>query len=82
MLRSRPLGSFSLPAPGPHNVLNATAAAAIALELEVPATVIREALGAFVSVDRRFQRRGCEQGVTVIDDFAHHPTAIATTAVP
>jgi UDP-N-acetylmuramate--alanine ligase len=78
-LRGRDLGRFRLPAPGAHNVLNATAAAAVALELEVPPDVIREALAGFLPVDRRFQVRGREGGVTVVDDYGHHPTEIRAT---
>jgi UDP-N-acetylmuramate--alanine ligase len=78
-LRGQDLGPFRLPAPGAHNVLNATAAAAVALELEVAPETIREALAAFVSVDRRFQVRGRERGVTVVDDYGHHPTEIRAT---
>jgi hypothetical protein len=65
--------------PGAHNVLNATAAIAVALELEVPIEKIREALETFSGVDRRFQVRGSERGVTVIDDYGHHPTEIRAT---
>jgi UDP-N-acetylmuramate--alanine ligase len=78
-LRSQPLGSFYLPAPGPHNVLNATAAVAVGLELEIPASVIREGLATFVGVERRFQLRGQEGGVSVVDDYGHHPTEIRAT---
>ena len=78
-LRSQPLGSFYLPAPGPHNVLNATAAVAVGLELEIPASVIREALATFVGVERRFQLRGQEGGVSVVADYGHHPTEIRAT---
>ena len=78
-LRDRDLGAFRLPAPGAHNVLNATAAAAVALELEVAPETIREALAAFVPVDRRFQLRGRERGVAVVDDYGHHPTEIRAT---
>jgi len=73
------LGTFHLRLPGRHNVLNATAAVAVALELEVKPDVIREALAAFTGVDRRFQVRGKERGVTVVDDFGHHPTEIRAT---
>jgi len=73
------LGGFHLRVPGHHNVLNATAAAAVALELEVPPDRIREALAAFSGVDRRFQIRGQERGITVIDDYGHHPTEIRAT---
>jgi UDP-N-acetylmuramate--alanine ligase len=73
------LGSFHLRLPGRHNVLNATAAVAVALELEVKPDVAREALAAFSGVDRRFQVRGKERGVTVVDDYGHHPTEIRAT---
>ena len=70
-LRGESLGEFHLAAPGAHNVLDATAAVAVALELE--------ALAGFTAVDRRFQLRGREAGVTVIDDYGHHPTEIRAT---
>src|ERR1700722_6199002 len=73
------LGCFRLHIPGAHNVLNATAAIAVGLELEIPIETIREALGSFSGVDRRFQIRGTERGVTVIDDYGHHPTEIRAT---
>jgi UDP-N-acetylmuramate--alanine ligase len=60
-------------------VLNATAALAVAMELEVKPEAIREALEAFSGVDRRFQVRGCEGGITVVDDYGHHPTEIRAT---
>jgi UDP-N-acetylmuramate--alanine ligase len=78
-LRGKDLGKFNLRLPGFHNVLNATAAVAIALELEVRPDRIREALAAFTGVDRRFQARGQERGITVIDDYGHHPTEIRAT---
>jgi UDP-N-acetylmuramate--alanine ligase len=77
--RGKDLGKFNLRLPGFHNVLNATAAVAIALELEVRPDRIREALAAFTGVDRRFQTRGQERGITVIDDYGHHPTEIRAT---
>jgi UDP-N-acetylmuramate--alanine ligase len=78
-LRGRALGAFHLPVAGVHNVLDATAAAAVALELEVAPEAIREALSTFTGVDRRFQIRGRERGVTVVDDYGHHPTEIRAT---
>jgi UDP-N-acetylmuramate--alanine ligase len=75
----RDLGCFRLQVPGAHNTLNAAAAVAVALELEVPVDAIREALAQFRGVDRRFQVRGSERGVTVIDDYGHHPTEIRAT---
>jgi UDP-N-acetylmuramate--alanine ligase len=74
-----PLGPFELHVPGRHNVLNATAAVAIARQLEVPAEKIAEGLGHFRGVDRRFQLRGTARGVTVVDDYGHHPTEIRAT---
>ena len=73
------LGTFHLGVPGAHNVLNATAAAGAGLELLIEPNVIREALASFTGVDRRFQVRGLEGGVTVIDDYGHHPTEIRAT---
>lgn len=73
------LGPFELHIPGRHNVLNATAAVAIARQLEVPAEKIAEGLSHFRGVDRRFQRRGQVRGVTVVDDYGHHPTEIRAT---
>jgi UDP-N-acetylmuramate--alanine ligase len=55
------------------------AAVAVAIELEVPPDTIREALGTFSGVDRRFQVRGKERGITVVDDYGHHPTEIRAT---
>lgn len=78
-LRGRDLGEFHLHIAGPHNVLNATAAIAIGLELDVNLETIREALASFTGVDRRFQTRGEARGVTVIDDYGHHPTEIRAT---
>ncbi len=77
--RGADLGRFHLRVPGHHNVLNAMAAACVALELEVKPDAIREALAAFTGVDRRFQLRGQERGVTVVDDYGHHPTEIRAT---
>ena len=77
--RGRDLGEFRLNIPGVHNVLNATAAIAIALELEVTPEKIREGLAAYEGVDRRFQIKGKQGGVTVVDDYGHHPTEIRST---
>lgn len=73
------LGPFELHVPGHHNVLNATAAVAIAHQLEVPVARIAEGLKHFRGVDRRFQLRGKARGVTVVDDYGHHPTEIRAT---
>jgi UDP-N-acetylmuramate--alanine ligase len=77
--RTADLGRFHLNVPGRHNVLNATAAAAVGLELEVKPEVIREALASFSGVERRFQDRGTECGIAVFDDYGHHPTEIRAT---
>lgn len=77
--RERDLGEFHLQLPGVHNVLNATAAIAAGLELDLPVGAVREALEEFSGVERRFQVRGQERGVTVIDDYGHHPTEIRAT---
>ena len=77
--KGRGLGSFRLRLPGAHNILNATAAIAVGLELELPVEKIREALEHFSGVDRRFQVKGIEHGITVIDDYGHHPTEIRAT---
>jgi UDP-N-acetylmuramate--alanine ligase len=74
-----PLGPFELHVPGRHNVLNATAAVAIARQLEVSPEKIAEGLNRFRGVDRRFQHRGEARGVTVADDYGHHPTEIRAT---
>jgi UDP-N-acetylmuramate--alanine ligase len=73
------LGEFELNVPGDHNVLNATAAVAVGLGLEIPVAKIREGLAQFGGVDRRFQLRGAYGGVRVIDDYGHHPTEIKAT---
>jgi UDP-N-acetylmuramate--alanine ligase len=74
-----PLGPFELHVPGRHNVLNATAAVAIAHQLEVDSLKIAEGISRFRGVDRRFQLRGQAHGVAVVDDYGHHPTEIRAT---
>lgn len=73
------LGAFRLNVPGVHNVLNATAAIGVALELDVTVKQIAEGLESFSGVDRRFSIRGREREVTVVDDYGHHPTEIKAT---
>ncbi len=73
------LGEFLLQVPGVHNVLNATAAIAVGIGLDISVAQIREALENFRGVDRRFQVYGQVAGVTVIDDYGHHPTEIRAT---
>jgi UDP-N-acetylmuramate--alanine ligase len=74
-----PLAPFELRVPGRHNILNATAAVAIADQLEIPAEKIAQGLASFNGVDRRFQLRGKANGVAVVDDYGHHPTEIRAT---
>lgn len=69
-------GRFSLCIPGVHNVQNALAALAVAEHLGIDLTVAGEALAAFSGVERRFQVRGQVAGITVVDDYAHHPSEI------
>jgi UDP-N-acetylmuramate--alanine ligase len=74
------LGLFHLTSPpGIHNVRNAAAAAAVALSLNVPAELIRTGLARFSGVGRRFEIRGKFNGVTLIDDYGHHPAEIQAT---
>src|SRR5258708_6665103 len=77
--KEKDLGAFTLHVPGTHSVLNATAAIAVGTALDIPAEKIRAALDDFRGVDRRFQFKGKSAGVTVIDDYGHHPTEIRAT---
>jgi UDP-N-acetylmuramate--alanine ligase len=78
--RGEDLGIFQLPSPpGIHNVRNAAAAAAVALSLNVPADLIRAGLAKFSGVGRRFEVKGVYAGVTLIDDYGHHPAEIRAT---
>jgi UDP-N-acetylmuramate--alanine ligase len=75
----QPLGQIEMGLPGRHNVLNALAAVAVGLEVEVGFAHIAEALATFRGVARRFETRGEAGGVRVVDDYGHHPTEIAAT---
>ena len=77
--REKSLGEFTLRVPGTHNVLNATAAIAVGTALDIPADQIRAGLDGFRGVDRRFQLKGKAAGVSVVDDYGHHPTEIRAT---
>src|SRR6202142_793141 len=77
--KQKALGEFRLHVPGVHNVLNATAAIAVGIGLEINVEQIRSALESFHGVDRRFQLRGQAAGVSVIDDYGHHPTEVRAT---
>jgi UDP-N-acetylmuramate--alanine ligase len=71
------LGLLTLAVPGRHSVRNALAAVAVGLELDVPFAKIAAALAEFHGAERRFERRGTIHGITVVDDYGHHPTEIA-----
>ncbi len=73
------LGPFELHVPGLHNVLNATAAVAIASQLDIAPEAVARGLKNFRGVDRRFQVKGCVREVAVVDDYGHHPTEIRAT---
>ncbi|HLW54239.1 MAG TPA: UDP-N-acetylmuramate--L-alanine ligase [Candidatus Angelobacter sp.] len=77
--RGKSLGDFHLQVPGHHNVLNATAAVAVGVGLDIAPDRIREGLEDFRGVDRRFQLCGRAAEVSVIDDYGHHPTEIRAT---
>lgn len=77
--RGTSLGRFRARGVGLHTVRNAMAAVLVGMELEIPVDRIRAGLEEFRGVDRRFQQRGEERGVMVIDDYGHHPTEIRTT---
>jgi UDP-N-acetylmuramate--alanine ligase len=75
--RARRMGPFKLPMLGNHNVQNALAAIAVAAEMEIGEPQIKAALAGFAGVKRRFTNTGTAGGVTVIDDYGHHPVEIA-----
>ena len=77
--KGRDLGVFTVQGVGRHNVLNAAAAAVTGLELEGGLEEVRRGLGGYSGVDRRFQLRGERDGVSVVDDYGHHPTEISAT---
>ena len=77
--QGKDLGQIVLHVPGIHNVSNALASVAASLELGISMDVIQEGLSHFHGADRRFQYKGEVNGVTIIDDYAHHPTEIAAT---
>lgn len=77
--REEDLGLFTLPMAGEHNVRNALAAIAVGVDVGIPIDTLREGLSMFLGVKRRLEVVGTRRGVTVYDDFAHHPTAVAET---
>ncbi|MCI8741814.1 MAG: UDP-N-acetylmuramate--L-alanine ligase [Lachnospiraceae bacterium] len=79
MKKGQPAGRLRLGVPGEHNISNALAAVAAAEALEVPVKAVEEGLAGFTGTERRFEKKGEIGGVTVIDDYAHHPREIAAT---
>ena len=77
--QGRKLGRINLNLPGLHNVYNATASIAVGIELDVPFTAIKRALETLEGVQRRLETKGEVGGITVVDDYGHHPTEIKTT---
>ncbi len=75
----KPTGKVRLQLPGRHSATNALAAVAMAHELEIPFTRVKEALGAFTGIHRRFEVKGEPAGILVIDDYGHHPAEIRAT---
>jgi UDP-N-acetylmuramate--alanine ligase len=77
--RGNPLGTLQLQVPGEHSILNALAAVATGLELDIPFEKIAAALVSFQNADRRFQVKGEHKKVLIVDDYGHHPTEIIAT---
>jgi UDP-N-acetylmuramate--alanine ligase len=78
-IKGRTLGKFQLRIPGLHNILNATAAVAVGLELNAPLGAIQQGLAEFRGTERRFELKGEHRGIVVIDDYGHHPAEITAT---
>jgi UDP-N-acetylmuramate--alanine ligase len=77
--RGAALGRLNIRMPGQHNVLNALAAVAVGMELDMPFAAIAEGFQDFGGVGRRFQIKGEAQGIMVVDDYGHHPVEIKAT---
>jgi len=77
--RGKRLGTMRLQVPGLHNILNAMAAAAVGLDLDIPARTILEALESYTGTGRRFELRKVVDDIMVVEDYAHHPTEIKAT---
>ena len=75
--KTHDIGDLALAMPGDHNAMNSTAALAVAKELGLPDEAIRKGFRSFTGVKRRFTRTGAHNGVTVFDDYGHHPVEIA-----
>jgi UDP-N-acetylmuramate--alanine ligase len=79
VVKGEELGTFSIPVPGRHNVQNALATISVGLELDLTVEQIRQGLERFHSADRRFQIKAEINGITIVDDYGHHPTEIRAT---
>jgi UDP-N-acetylmuramate--alanine ligase len=79
LAKGKPLGELRLQVPGMHNILNALAATAVGLDLDMSPKTILEALEGYTGTGRRFELRGTVGGVMVVEDYAHHPTEIRAT---
>ena len=77
--RDLPLGEFTVRMVGAHNAMNALAVIAVAEELDVPLDTVRAALASFEGVQRRFTVKGEASGITIVDDYGHHPTEVRAT---
>jgi len=77
--RGKRVCEATIPAAGRHNVLNALAAAAVGLDLDLPGEAIAGGLAAFAGIERRLDAKGTAEGIRVLDDYAHHPTEIRAT---
>ena len=79
LIDNKPNGTIKLGVPGEHNVYNSLAAIAVAIKLGLDLETIKKGLCGFSGTDRRFQKKGTFNGVTVVDDYAHHPDEITAT---
>jgi UDP-N-acetylmuramate--alanine ligase len=79
VVKGRVLGPFSIQVPGRHNVQNALAAVTVGVELDLTTEQIRQGLERFRGADRRFQIKAEVDGITIVDDYGHHPTEIRAT---
>jgi UDP-N-acetylmuramate--alanine ligase len=78
-LKGQEAFEFSISLPGTHNILNALAAIAVGLELDIPRSLLIDGLATFPGVARRYERTGSARGVDIVDDYAHHPAEISAT---
>jgi len=79
LYKGRDIGTFELPAPGTHNVLNCLAAIGVALILKMDIGVVRDALKSFSGIQRRLEFKGEVEGIKVFDDYGHHPSEVKAT---